>query len=430
MNRYTLLFLLLLGITAGCKKEIGSYSEGADGDVISRSSKTVKVTTIDKATSESGCFVETMRSGEIIQMCKPANWNGVLILYAHGYVSELEPLALPDEAQLYLSLFTSLGYAFATTSYSENGLAIQTGIDDILDLRKRFIKEFGEPSKVYLTGGSEGGLVTTLAVERYPKLFSGGLSLCSPSGDFQRQLNYFGDFRVLFDYFFPGILPGTVTQIPPELVANWESVYVPRILQAITADPVSTLQLLNVASAPYLPGNSTTIANTVIRLLWYDVFALPDAVDELKGQPYDNIDRVYSGTGSAAGDLVLNQQVQRVSGDKKALMTIEKWYETTGDISIPLVQPHTTGDPTIPFWHVPLYTEKTVLQGTTSLFTAIPIQRYGHCTFTEAEIVNSFALLVQQVEGQLVPRAQNLVELSGATKGKIVQSVKEEWHKQ
>lgn len=424
------MFLFLLAVTAGCKKEISTYNEASGDDVISRKSKTVKVITIDKAISESGCFVETMRSGEIIQMCKPANWNGVLILYAHGYVSEFEPLTLPAEAQLYLPLFTSLGYAFATTSYSENGLAIQTGIDDILDLRKRFIKEFGEPSRTYLTGGSEGGVVTTLAVERYPRLFSGGLSLCSPTGDFQRQLNYFGDFRVLFDYFFPGVLPGTVTQIPPELVANWETVYVPRILQAIAAEPVSTIKLLNVAGASYVPGNNTTIANTVIRLLWYDVFALPDAKEELKGQPYDNIDRVFSGTGSAAEDLLLNQQVQRVSGDKKALMTVEKWYETTGDISIPLVQPHTTGDPTIPFWHVPLYTEKTVLQGTSSLFTGVPIQRYGHCTFTEAEIVSSFALLVQQVEGGTVSVGRNLVELSRATKGKIVQSMKEEWRKQ
>ena len=107
-------------------------------------------------------------------------------------------------------------------------------------------------------------------------------------------------------------------------------------------------------------------------------------------------------------------------------MTIQKRYETRGDIRIPVVQPHTTGDPTIPFWHVPLYAAKTVQQGTASLFTGVPIPRYGHCTFTEAEIVVTFVLLVQKVEGQSLPAAQNLITLSSATKGKIVQSVQEE----
>ncbi len=394
-------------------------------DVVSRTAKTVIVTTTAKTLSQTGCFTETLRTGEIIQMCKPANWNGVLILYAHGYVSEFEPLALPDEAQLYLPLFTSMGYAFATTSYSKNGLAIQTGIDDMVDLRKRFIKEFGTPSQIYLTGGSEGGVITTLAIERYPKLFSGGLSLCGPTGDFQRQLNYFGDFRVLFDYFFPGVLPGNVTEIPAELVANWQTVYVPRILQALAANPIATLKLLNVSGASYVAGNPISIGTTVIGLLRYDVFALPDAAEELKGMPYDNISRVYSGTGSPAEDLALNQMVQRVSGDKKALMTIAKMYETSGAISLPIVQPHTTGDPTIPIWHLPLYAQKTVLQGTSNLFTPIPINRYGHCTFTEFEIVSSFAFLVQQAGGIAPSLSGNGQSIKGDANGKIVASVKE-----
>ena len=125
-----------------------------------------------------------MLSGEIILISKPDNWNRDLILYAHGYVSPFLPLALPIEANAYVPLFTSLGYAFATNNYRENGVAIQSGIDDILNLRKSFIKAYGEPSHIYLTGGSEGGIATTLTIERKPKLFNGGLPLCGPCGDF------------------------------------------------------------------------------------------------------------------------------------------------------------------------------------------------------------------------------------------------------
>ena len=65
-----------------------------------------------------------------------------------------------------------------------------------------------------MTGVSEGGLITALAIEQRPDVFDGGLSTCGPIGDFSQQINYFGDFRVLFDYFFPGVMPGSPISIP------------------------------------------------------------------------------------------------------------------------------------------------------------------------------------------------------------------------
>ena len=34
--------------------------------------------------------------------------------------------------------------------------------------------------------------------------------MCGPVGDFQKQIDYLGDFRVLFDYYFPNIMPPLV----------------------------------------------------------------------------------------------------------------------------------------------------------------------------------------------------------------------------
>jgi hypothetical protein len=425
MRNYSPLFLFIFLLIVGCKKEINRFpaNQDADEDIVSQTVSHGSVTTVDGVVTQNTCTTVTLKSGEIYEICKPALWNGDLIIYAHGYVSVFEPLALPTEADAYVPLFTSLGFAFATTSYSENGLAIQTGIDNILDLKKRFIKEFGEPNTIYLAGASEGGLVTTLAIERNPSSFDGGLPLCGPCGDFQRQINYYGDFRVLFDYFFPGVLPGNVINIPDELIANWQTVYVPQVLAAIGANPTNTIKLLNTAQAAYVQGDVNTINATVVGVLQYDVLATRDAFDKLKGQPYDNSTRIYFGTGSPEEDAQLNQDVQRYTGDKKALSVIEKDYQTSGKIGVPLVGAHTTGDPIIPFWHLALYAAKTVAQGTSSLFTGIPVVRYGHCTFTEAEIVASFALLVLQVQGLAPTRAEKLITLSRRTKGKIVQSV-------
>lgn len=425
MKNYSLIAFLFLLFTVGCKKETIAPPDISNSGIeaISKAINYQKVTTIDGNVTSTATTIETLKSGEIYLMSIPANWNGDLILYAHGYVSPFLPLALPTEADLYVPLFTSQGYAFATTSYSENGLVIQNGIDDIADLRKAFIKEYGEPNHIYLAGGSEGGLVTTLSIEENPKLYSGGLSLCGPCGDFQRQINYYSDFRVLFDYFFPSVLPGNAVNIPDELIADWQTVYVPAILQAISSNPVATLKLLNTSGASFDPSVSTSISTTVLGLLWYDVHATRDAIARLKGQPFDNIDRFYSGTGSAAEDIQLNNQVQRFSADPKAMKNIQKYYQTTGDITIPLVASFNTGDPIVPFWQEPLYQVKIDAQGASSLFTGIPVQRYGHCNFTEAEIIQAFGLLVQKVQGQTLIHTQQLINLSNTTNGKIVRSV-------
>jgi len=62
------------------------------------------------------------------------------------------------------------------------------------------------------------------------------LAVCGPIGSFQQQIDYLGDARVLFDYFFPGVLGAAWTQsniiIPAELIADSTTKYVPAIQQA------------------------------------------------------------------------------------------------------------------------------------------------------------------------------------------------------
>jgi pimeloyl-ACP methyl ester carboxylesterase len=415
--------LLLMGCQAPVEVAPAAAGESARSETAARKAvSTQTVTLVDGSTALVQCREETLDTGEIIQICVPTLWNGELILYAHGYVSEFEPLRLPAEAVGYAPLYTALGYAFATTSFSQNGLAIQTGIDDILRLRKKFAKEYGEPVHTYLTGGSQGGIITTLAVERYPKLFSGGLSLCGPCGNFQAQINYYGDFRVLFDYFFPGVLPGDAVNIPDGLIANWNTVYVPAVVQAISQQPQRTLALLSVAGAPFDVSDPTTVAKTVISVLWYDVFTTRDAVRKLGGQPFDNRTKVYAGTGSLVADGLINAAVQRFSADPKAAKNIAKYYETSGDLRVPLVTGHTTKDPIQLFWHLGLYQNKVLSRGNGALFTAIPVDRYGHCTFTNAEIAGAFGLLLLKVNGQASPLVTRLLTRADHT-GRLVASV-------
>lgn len=372
-------------------------------------------------------------SGAKYRICMPApgQWNGRLVLFAHGYVAFNQPIAIPED-QLTLpdgtsipDLINGLGFAFATTSYSVNGLAVQQGIDDLVDLVDIFNVAVAVPSRTYLVGPSEGGIITALSVERFPSVYQAGVAACGPIGNFRAQINYIGDFRVVFDYFFPGLLPGTPADIPDELIENWETVYVPRILQAADQFPNRTRQLFAVTNAPgYLdPANRR---ETLESLLWYSTFTSNDATDKLGGLPYDNQSRIYTGSDN---DVLLNLLARRFAASPAALAEMQARYETSGQLVRPVVTLHTLGDQIIPYWHEPLYRQKVEDAGAASLQVNIPVIRYGHCNFNAAEVLLSFGIMLLKDLGeqlpnravQLLPPAQRADFLMRATEAGILQ---------
>jgi pimeloyl-ACP methyl ester carboxylesterase len=197
-------------------------------------------------------------------VCLPSVWNGDLVVYAHGYVNPYEPLAVQDntiDGVPISQIVTGLGFAYAATSYRQNGLVIPEAVEDVRELVDQFPLLAGAPppNHVYLVGASEGGLVTALAMEKYRE-FSGGLATCGPVGSFRQQINYFGDFLVIFNYFFPDVLKGlangetsTPEHIPDALLGqNWDDIQA-AVLSAITSNPSATKQLLRVTGAAVDP---------------------------------------------------------------------------------------------------------------------------------------------------------------------------------
>ena len=168
-----------------------------------------------------------------------------------------------------------------------------------------------------------------------------------PKADFTTS----GDVRVLFDYFFPGILttgtPGeSAINIPPALIIGWTTVYEPAVRQAVNSNFLATLQLINTAKIP-VGLNFSNAADAIVSALWYNVFATNDAKITLGGNPYDNIGTVYRGS---LRDARLNALIARFAADSLASIKLLD-YETSGGLRDPLVTLHTLVDPVAPFWH-------------------------------------------------------------------------------
>jgi hypothetical protein len=357
------------------------------------------------ATPSSVCEPDgQLPSGAYYRICMPTGeWNGDLVIYAHGYVSFNKPITIPED-QLQLpggvslpELINSLGFAFATTSYRMNGLAVETGVADLVDVAAVFSATHTVPTHTLVTGVSEGGLITALAIEQRYDVFDGGLAACGPIGDFSQQINYFGDFRVLFDYFFPGVMPGSPISIPLSLINDWPHYYTATIQPLIFAptNAVTLSQLLSVSHAPYVTGLITTVDTSVYDALSYNVLATNDAVEKLGGQPFDNHNRVYAGS---ADDGQLNQVVQRFTADQAALNEIDAIYQTTGLLTVPLVTLHTTLDQQVPYWHAQLYRGKVIRNDSLAFHQArVGENLYGHCNFSSNDALGAFGKLVTMV---------------------------------
>lgn len=346
-----------------------------------------------------GCEEGTQSSGARFLLCTPSgSWNGGLVLYAHGYVSVPEGSTNPDawKAQLTLptgpslpDLVTSYGFAFAASSYSKDGLAVLQGVDDTMDLIAVFQNRTGvAPRRVFVTGVSEGGLIAAKALEQYPQQLNGGLAACGPIGDFRKQVHYFGDARVLFDYFFPNVLPPTAIDIPPALMAGWP-VKAAEIAQLLQANPLKTAQLLSTGKIP-IGLNPANAGDAILSVLWYNVFATNDAKATLGGNPFDNRFRWYSGS---LNDLLLNWRVARFSADPAAVAEMTK-YQTSGNLWRPMITLHTTWDPVVPAWQESAYAKKVAAAGKSHLLVRYPVPRYGHCAFNEGEVLIAFLTMV------------------------------------
>jgi len=336
----------------------------------------------------------------VVYMPQPAScYNGAMILFAHGYVPVGAPagawqsqLALPGGANL-PALLNSLGFGFAASSFSKDGLAVVQGIQDTKALTN-VIHALSIPvARYFVAGASEGGLVAAKSVES-DATYSGGVAVCGPVGDFRKQLDYFDNVRVLFDYFFPGVLttgtPGeSAINIPPALMINWTTVYEPAVRKAVNANFLATLQLIAAARIP-IGLDLRNAGDAIVDALWYNVFATADAQATLGGNPFDNLGTVYNGSFN---NTRLNAKVARFAASPTALTSLQQ-YNTSGLLHDPLVTLHNLADPVVPFWQETLYREKAESTGSLRELVQIPAPRFGHCNVTATEAEAALAALL------------------------------------
>ena len=125
-------------------------------------------------------------NGAPYRIVVPENWNGTLVVHAHGYRDAADHPGEVDDRSAPASPSAALepallgqGYAIAGSAYKSNGWAVQDGIADTKALVSHFREAVGKPNRTLLWGFSMGSLVTLALAEQTAGHFDGYLAACS-----------------------------------------------------------------------------------------------------------------------------------------------------------------------------------------------------------------------------------------------------------
>jgi pimeloyl-ACP methyl ester carboxylesterase len=347
----------------------------------------------------------TLGPGALYRLVRPTIWNGGLVVYAHGFVSPDETIAIPPDAELAITLLTSQGFAVAVSSFSENGWAVKDGTQRTHQLLGIFQSEFGTPNRVYAAGGSMGGLIAIRLVETYPWEFAGLLPVCAVAGGLRPELEYFANVRVLFDLFYPGVLPGSLVDVPAELDVTTQIINPARA--AMIADSDGAFAIASITQTPVPFANPQELIQSIVTAL-VGAAGYPSVLALTHGQPFfDNTDTVYTGALLPETLQWINANVQRFSASPAGLNYVEHNYTPTGDLHIPALTLRTFRDPLVPGFHQAAYGAAVAAAGNSDLLVQRSVagaaNGYGHCTFTPQELATAFAQLVLWAENGIKP---------------------------
>ncbi len=367
----------------------------------------------------------------------PDDWNGDLVVYAHGYRGEGTDLTV-DAPPAYQFL-TASGYAWAASSYRRNSYDPGVGVIDTKNLTRHMqsmLRGEGDLDKSYLIGVSMGGHVTAAAIEKYPSLWDGAMPACGVIGDVE-LFDYFLDYNVGAAA-FAGLSPDYSYPDP-----NWTLNTVPEIRAALSTEPAGQWaggfpQILG-APSPLTPegqqfkdfveigSGGDRVTFDVAWNFWHGL-ANPSGNFFFDLGNGDGTIANRSGTVSQNSDMTyldeygfdIDDQVLRVDGANR----VRKSQGTkpapiiNGTPSIPVLTIHTTGDLFVPIEMEQLYAREVIGNGLGDLLVQRAIRDVGHCTFTGEELVQSYTDLFSWVETGVKPAGEDLIgDISSPTLG-------------
>lgn len=360
----------------------------------------------------------------------PASWNGTLVLYSHGYVAPGQPNPATDVGDpVTRGWLLAHGYALAGSSYSATGWALQQAFHDQIALLDFFDAHVGQPTRTIAWGHSLGGIITAGLVQNNPQRFDAALPMCGVLAGGVGTWNTVLDAAFAFNLLLGGNALQVVHITNP--LANFNNAE--GLLTAAQATPQGRARVALVAAMGDLPGwfGATTpepaatdyVTQEANQFLWekfVDFQFLWVLRAELEsragGNPswntgvnyrvqfahsidQDEVIALYAQAGlSLDDDLNTLQNAPRIAADPGVVDYLSQFINFNGQINIPVLTMHTTGDGLVVNQDEQAYASDVRAAGNNGLLRETFVHRAGHCTFTPAETITAFQTLINRLD--------------------------------
>jgi pimeloyl-ACP methyl ester carboxylesterase len=373
----------------------------------------------------------TLDDGATYLIEVPANWNGTLFLYSHGYVVPGASNPAKDVGDPVTRFFMlSSGYALAGSSYATTGWAIHEALQDQIAVLEQFENVFKRPMRTIAWGHSLGGIITAGLIQRNPERFVAALPMCGVLSGGVATWNTALDAVFAFKTL---LAPGTGLQLVniANPIVNLDLAEV--VLAEAQGTPQGRARIALVGALGDLPGWFTPLSpepaptdfagQEMNQFQWDQLVDFPFAFAfraELEARAQGNVswntgvdyrrqlehsigrDQVHA-LYEAAGldldaDLKLLNETVRISADPEAVHYLERNIIFDGEIHIPVLTLHTKGDGLVVVQNESAYKKVVDEEGNGEFLRRTFVDRAGHCAFTPAETIAAVQKLISRLD--------------------------------
>ena len=363
----------------------------------------------------------------------PEDWNGTLLVYAHGYrdladhPGEVDNRAADVAPSAALeSVLLAQRYALAGSAYRNNGWAVSEGIEDLANLTKFFKTEVGVPKQTILWGFSMGTVIGFESMERYQNLYDGALCACAVGAGASQSWDSAGDLALAYDALFG--FPqnwGTPGDVRDDL--DFESEVQPKLFSEVS-NPANYPKFEFIRLVVGTPGRGITPPappNFYPNWIFTDMFFSTEARAELErrafGPVVQNLNHFYNLTDAEKAYLIALGVPAPVIENWLATLNAGRTFsppsqsrdylrrnaDYTGRITNPVLTLHTLYDPLVTVSQEREYFETVAAARRTRYLYQAYTNGNGHCSFTGEQLIASITAISGWVKNKNKPTAAN-----------------------
>jgi hypothetical protein len=345
----------------------------------------------------------------------PANWNGTLLVYGHGYRDKADHPGEVDNRNADIApnpalepILLAQGFALSGSAYKDNGWAVDEGIKDLKNLVTFFRGNVAQPDRTIIWAFSMGTVIGFESMEKFGGIYDGALCACAIGAGATSSWDSAGDLALAYDTVFG--MPaewGTPGDVRDDI--DFETEVQPKLFSEVSVQAnYPKFEFVRLVTGT--PGRGITpppppafYPGWIFTDMFFSMEARAELERRARGPIVQNLDRNYNlttaeraylnalGVSSAVIDnwLATMNGERIISAPPYARNYVRHNADYKGKIKNPVLTLHTLIDPLVTVTQENRYAQTVADARRSHLLFQTYTNGNGHCNFTPLQLITA-----------------------------------------